>query len=80
MFREKPSMMLVVLYNTDKDLYASALAKKVDCTYSHVVKVLQDMESSGLLSFKKRGRLKIISLTAKGKKVAKSIDDVRRVL
>lgn len=80
MFREKPSMMLVVLYNTDKDLYASALAKKVDCTYSHVVKVLQDMERSDLLSFKKRGRLKIISLTSRGKKVAKSIDDVRRVL
>lgn len=80
MFREKPSMMLVVLVNSDRDLYASALAKEVDCTYSHVVKVLQDMEKAGLLSFTRRGRLKIINLTSKGKKVATSIDNVRRVL
>lgn len=73
-------MMLVVLVNSDRDLYASALAKEVDCTYSHVVKVLQDMEKAGLLSFTRRGRLKIINLTSKGKKVATSIDNVRRVL
>ena len=40
-FREKPAMMLVELKNAEADIYASSLAKFVDCTYSHVVKILQ---------------------------------------
>ena len=42
-FREKPAMMLVTLLNQNPDIYASSLAKVVDCTYSHVVKILQEM-------------------------------------
>ena len=79
-FREKPAMMLVNLFNANSEVYASSLAKQVDCTYSHVVKILQEMEKSGLVEFKKQGRLKIISLTGKGKDVAKNIDSVRNSL
>ena len=43
-FREKPAMMLVELKNAKSEVYASALAKNIDCTYSHVVKILQEME------------------------------------
>ena len=43
-FREKPAMMLVQLKNAKGEVYASALAKQIDCTYSHVVKILQEME------------------------------------
>ena len=45
-FREKPAMMLVELkiaQNAKSTVYASSLAKSVDCTYSHVVKILQEM-------------------------------------
>ncbi|MFQ5475290.1 MAG: hypothetical protein ACE5DM_05645, partial [Candidatus Nanoarchaeia archaeon] len=42
-FREKPAMMLVSLNNAKSDMYASSLAKQIDCTYSHVVKILQEM-------------------------------------
>ena len=38
-FREKPAMMLVELKNAKSEVYASSLAKSVDCTYSHVVKI-----------------------------------------
>lgn len=78
--REKPCMMLVALKKTEEELYASALAKQIDCTYSHVVKVLQDMEEAGLVGFERRGRLKIIHLTDKGDDVAGHIDNVRRSL
>ena len=41
-FREKPAMMLVVMLKSSKsEVYASSLAKQIDCTYSHVVKILQ---------------------------------------
>ena len=79
-FREKPAMMLVLLHNSNNEVYASSLAKQVDCTYSHVVKILQEMERSGLVAFKKQGRLKILTLTGKGKDVAKNIDSIRTTL
>ncbi len=79
-FREKPAMMLVLLHNSNNEIYASSLAKQVDCTYSHVVKILQEMEKSDLVAFKKQGRLKILTLTGKGKEVAKNIDSIRTAL
>ncbi len=79
-FREKPAMMLVTLYNKPNDVYASLLAKVVDCTYSHVVKILQEMNKAGLVTFDKQGRLKVLTLTKKGEEVAKRIDEVRNLL
>lgn len=73
-FREKPSLMLVVLKNAKQGMYASSLAKQVDCTYSHVVKILQQMEKAGLINFDKKGRLKLLSLTKKGQEIAEHID------
>ncbi len=79
-FREKPAMMLVILLNKTSDLYASSLAKIVDCTYSHVVKILQEMQKAGLVSFEKQGRLKVLTLTKKGEEIAKNIDNIRNTL
>lgn len=80
LFREKPAMMLVELMNAKGELYASSLAKKIDCTYSHVVKVLQEMEKSGLINFDKQGRLKLLTLTKAGNDVAENIERVRGML
>ncbi|MFW5991034.1 MAG: winged helix DNA-binding protein [Nanoarchaeota archaeon] len=79
-FREKPTMMLLGLYNAKGEVYASSLAKQIDCTYSHVVKILQQMEKSDLVRFNKTGRLKLLSLTKKGEEVAANIDKVRTLL
>lgn len=79
-FREKPAMMLITLLNRTSDIYASSLAKVVDCTYSHVVKILQEMNKAGLINFEKQGRLKILTLTKKGEEVAKNIDSIRNLL
>jgi len=80
LFREKPAMMLVELMNAKGELYASSLAKKIDCTYSHVVKVLQEMERSGLINFDKQGRLKLLTLTKAGNDVAENIEKIRSML
>ena len=79
-FREKPAMMLVTLLTKSNSIYASNLAKVVDCTYSHVVKILQEMEKAGLVEFKKQGRLKVLALTKKGTEVAGYIDKVNNIL
>ena len=79
-FREKPAMMLVSLKNAKSEVYASSLAKQIDCTYSHVVKILQEMEKSGLVNFDKQGRLKLLTLTKKGNEVAEYIEKIRNLL
>ncbi|MBD3318799.1 hypothetical protein GF342_02730 [Candidatus Woesearchaeota archaeon] len=79
-FREKPAMMLVELKNAKADVYASSLAKQIDCTYSHVVKILQEMEREGLINFDKQGRLKLLTLTKRGFDVADRIDSIRSIL
>ncbi len=79
-FREKPALMLVGLKNSKSEIYASSLAKQIDCTYSHVVKILQEMEKSGLINFDKQGRLKLLSLTKKGMEIADNIDRIRTIL
>ena len=79
-FREKPAMMLVELKNAKSEIYASSIAKQVDCTYSHVVKILQEMQKAGLINFEKQGRLKLLTLTKTGQEVADKIDNIRAIL
>lgn len=79
-FREKPAMVLITLKNNKNEVYASSLAKVIDCTYSHVVKILQEMEKEGLVNFEKEGRLKLLTLTKKGIDVADHIDRIKTLL
>ncbi|MBT4605011.1 winged helix-turn-helix transcriptional regulator [archaeon] len=76
-FREKPAMMLVELKNANSQIYASVLAKQIDCTYSHVVKILQEMQKADLIKFKKEGRLKLLELTGKGQEIATNIENIK---
>jgi DNA-binding MarR family transcriptional regulator len=79
-FRRKPALMLVALKKVSKARYGSVLAKEVDCTYSHAVKILQTLEELGLVVFEKKGRIKLIKLTKKGQEIAEHIDTIRRAL
>lgn len=80
-FREKlQALMLIGLKRTKNAMYASSLAKQIDCTYSHVVKILQEMEKASLINFEKRGRLKLLTLTKKGIDMADHIEGIKGLL
>ena len=79
-FRRKPALMLVSLKKNTRMRYGSILAKEVDCTYSHAVKILQTLEELGLVGFEKKGRIKLIKLTSKGQEIAESIDAIKRAI
>jgi len=79
-FRRKPALMLIALKKVSRAKYGSQLAKEVDCTYSHAVKILQNLEGLGLVSFEKKGRIKIIKLTKKGTDVAENIEAIRKLV
>ena len=78
-FRRKPDLMLVALKKLTKARYGSILAKEVDCTYSHAVKILQTLEKLGLVLFEKKGRMKLIKLTKKGQEIADNIENIKRL-
>ncbi len=79
-FRRKPALMLVALKRITRARYGSILAKEVDCTYSHAVKILQTLERLGLVLFEKKGRTKLIKLTKKGQEISENIENIRRLL
>ena len=79
-FRRKPAMILIALRKNTRFRYGSILAKEVDCTYSHAVKILQEMEKAKLVDFEKQGRIKVIKLTENGNKVAEYIERIKNLL
>ena len=79
-FRRKPALMLVALKKISRARYGSLLAKEVDCTYSHAVKILQSLEQLGLVVFEKKGRTKLIKLTKRGQEIATNIENIKQSL
>lgn len=79
-FRRKPALMMIALRKLARVRYGSILAKEVDCTYSHAVKILQTLEELGLVTFEKKGRIKLIKLTKKGTDVADNIANIKQLV
>jgi len=79
-FRRKPALMLVSLKKNTRMRYGSILAKEVDCTYSHAVKILQTLQELKLVEFEKQGRIKLIRLTKKGVEVADAIENIQKLI
>ncbi|MCD6477631.1 MAG: winged helix-turn-helix transcriptional regulator [Candidatus Aenigmarchaeota archaeon] len=76
--RDKPVEMLVLLKKGGSPRYATQISKGVDCTYSHTIKVLEKFRELGLVEFKKRGRIKLISLTPDGEDIAHDFEGLIR--
>ena len=71
----KPVQILIALQSSSEN-YASTVAKIVDCTYSHTMKILEAFHNDGMVSFEKKGRVKFVSLTDKGKIIAKDFEKI----
>lgn len=78
--QNKPTAAIVALADRDRTWYAHLLAKEIDCSYAHLVKVLDQFEEQGLVDFHKQGRVKLISLTDKGEELAHDLETVVRRL
>jgi DNA-binding MarR family transcriptional regulator len=76
----KPVKTMVALLDKDRTWYASLLAKEVDCTYAHMVNILDELASAGLVVFKREGRIKFVSLSDEGEEIAGEFTGVLRRL
>ncbi|HDR53330.1 MAG TPA: hypothetical protein ENN60_01495 [archaeon] len=75
----KPAELLIRVKEGDGKKYASVLAKEVDCTYSHCVRIIQEMQLMKLIEFRKEGRIKVVKLTKYGQDVAVALENLVRV-
>jgi len=72
--RVKPVKLILSLKRGSK--YATILSKEIDCTYSHTVKLLEQLKKLGLAEFEKKGRIKMVRLTHLGEELATALEGV----
>jgi DNA-binding MarR family transcriptional regulator len=70
----KPIKILISLRSGPK--YVTMIAKEIDMTYSHTIKLLDVFNELGLVEFEERGRIKMIKLTESGEEVARLFDNI----
>jgi len=73
-FHVKPIKILISLRSGPK--YVTLIAKEVDITYSHAIKLLDIFNELGLVDFEERGRIKIVKLTESGEEIARIFDNL----
>ena len=63
-------------YNTEQP-NSSNIRERIDSTYAHTTKTIQQLEDLGLITREPTGRQKIISLTTDGQELAEKIQATR---
>jgi DNA-binding MarR family transcriptional regulator len=59
--------------------FPSNIAKRLDITYSHIVKLMIRFEKDGLITTEKLGRTRRTFLTKKGKEIAAHITAIKKL-
>ncbi|MCD6523024.1 MAG: hypothetical protein J7K68_04705 [Candidatus Diapherotrites archaeon] len=78
--RTKPVRALVALSDKNREWYAHLLAKEIDCTYAHLIKLLDTMAEANIVIFEREGRIKKVKLTEFGEELAHDFETVLRRL
>ena len=79
LFKRKPIRILLALLQ-DKKWYPSLLAKESDLSYVHTSKLIDLLEEIDLVSSEFKGKTKVIRLTEKGEKLARSLEEITKNL
>lgn len=73
---EKPVDALVLVKESEEELYSRKIAGEIDATYSHTVNILSRLENEDLLETTRKGRKKVPELTDRGRELASHFQDV----
>jgi predicted transcriptional regulator len=79
LLHEKPAGIILSLRDKEKK-YPTVLSKENDCTYTHTLKILEELRTWGLVDFEKDGRIKYVTLTELGEDVAHELEGLVRYL
>ncbi|MFH1054653.1 MAG: winged helix DNA-binding protein [Candidatus Altiarchaeota archaeon] len=79
LLHEKPAGIILSLKAKEKK-YPTVLSKENDCTYTHTLKIVEELRVYGLVEFEKDGRIKYVKLTELGEDVAHELEGLVRYL
>lgn len=79
LLHSKPAGIILSLKEKEKK-YPTVLSKENDCTYTHTLKILDELKGYGLVEFDKDGRIKYVKLTELGEDVAHELEGLVRYL
>ncbi|UEC43184.1 MAG: hypothetical protein METHAR1v1_1190004 [Methanothrix sp.] len=77
--RDKPAAALLAIRDLDP-AYASAVAKEIDSTVPHTLKILAEMEREGLVASAPEGRIRRLFLTERGERAAAAVSNLIEAL
>ncbi len=78
-FRKIPALILLNLRKNEKT-FLSNVSKEIDCTFCYATKIMDDFKSLEIVTFKKEGRTKLITLTEKGKRLASHVEEMQKLI
>lgn len=79
LFHKKPAALLTLLLQ-DKLWYPSALARESGQSYVYATKIVNQFEKDGLIVCTPKGKRRIVKLTEKGDKIARTINEISTIL
>jgi DNA-binding MarR family transcriptional regulator len=74
--KEKPVKALLMIYNKNGETFCREISEQIDSTYAHTVKIVSKFKDLGVLNTRDRGRKKMLSLTDKGRKQARLLNEL----
>lgn len=75
--RKRVDVLLLLLQYGMRKKYGTIISKKLSMTYSHTNKSLLELEEFKLITLKRQGRIKLVELTDKGRRVAHILLDLQ---
>lgn len=69
-----------ILANLETSKSIAELNKKVNITYSHLLKVMYLYQKEGIIETQKQGRVRMLNLTEKGKQLCEAILNLIKIL
>lgn len=79
-FRKKPLHLLLNIKVGSNPKNISVLSRDTNCTYSHVVKLLDIFKEMGLVNLERSGRQKFVKLTDKGFNLAVHLEEALKMV
>ena len=80
MVRERvPEILICILDKGSEEIYTSIIAREINMTLSHIVKLLKYFEATGLINVEAHGRIKVLSLTKTGREIAEHFKKIKEI-
>ncbi len=73
---EKPFMLLKIIASNDGSAYSAMVAKRIDCSYTYIIKLIKKMTELGIITAEGNSHKKLLKLTYSGKRIYKLISDI----